>query len=635
MARPKKNSQGTTQDKKSAKAPKTIASTQSLSSFVKSICDIMRRSNCASALQYVPELTWILFLRILDAQEARDREAAEAVGQPYAPALRAPYRWQDWAAPLDVKGKALTPEGRPVGWKRDALKARVGDLFAFINKELLPYLHGLDIVREGPNAGQPNLSASPKQRVIGRIMTAVERLRVDSETDFANILDLVHQISIDHIDDQHFFTLSQVYEDLLLKMGEKNSDGGQFFTPREVVRAMVRTLDPQPGETVYDPCCGTGGFLAQAYDYLARHLGSQASATDLEHLKHDTFFGREKENLVFPIALANLVLHGIDQPNLWHGNTLSGAPTYDALFEQAPVTFDVVLTNPPFGGKEGKDAQKNYSFETSSTQVLFLQHILSELKAPMDGKAGGRCAVVLDEGLLFRTNESAFVETKRKLLDECDLWCIVSLPGGVFSTAGAGVKTNLLFFTKGRKTECIWYYDLSFVKVGKKSPMTLAHFGWGPAFDVLDDAALPATLVGDWREQDGNAERPFPTFARLLAQRGTPVAESDFSWSADFTARRASAREEMAPHLADVERLKAEAVILKDQIAVLKKANTDDDALAKCREQLLAVEKAARDAQAAADTIDAACFDLKAVNPRARVERDLRAPSEILDVIAD
>lgn len=639
MARPKKNAEGDTSSSKRGalpkKPPKTIASTQSLSSFVKSICDIMRRSNCASALQYVPELTWILFLRILDAQEARDRDAAEAVGRSFSPALREPYRWQDWAAPFDLEANAPTPEGRPVGWKREALKAKVGDLFAFINKELLPYLHGLDIVREGPNAGQPNPSASPKQRVIGRIMTAVERVRVDSETDFANILDLVHQISIDHIDDTHFFTLSQVYEDLLLKMGEKNSDGGQFFTPREVVRAMVRTLDPQLGETVYDPCCGTGGFLAQAYDYLARRMGQDASATDLARLKHDTFFGREKENLVFPIALANLVLHGIDQPNLWHGNTLSGAPTYDALFEQAPATFDVILTNPPFGGKEGKDAQKNYSFETSSTQVLFVQHILSELKAPMDGKSGGRCAVVLDEGLLFRTNESAFVETKRKLLDECDVWCIVSLPGGVFSTAGAGVKTNLLFFSKGKKTERIWYYDLSHVKVGKKSPMTLAHFGWGPAFEVLDDTALPTTLVGEWRDQEGNADKPFPTFARLLAQRGTSGAESDFSWTVDFADRRTKAREEMAPYLTEVERLKLESVVLKDKIAALKRASSDDDALVECRDQLLAVDKAAREAQVAADVIDAGTFDLKAVNPRARVERDVRSPGEIIAAIAE
>ena len=618
-----------------AKAPRAIGSTQSLSSFVKSICDIMRRSNCASALQYVPELTWILFLRILDAQEERDRESAEAVGKPFTRALREPYRWQDWAAPYDEKAGAFTPEGKRVGWKRESLKAKVGDLFAFINKELLPYLHGLDIVRDGPNAGQPNPAATPKQRVIGRIMTAVERVRVDSETDFANILDLVHQISIDHIDDRHFFTLSQVYEDLLLKMGEKNSDGGQFFTPREVVRAMVRTLDPEPHETVYDPGCGTGGFLAQSYEYLARKLGDAAAATDLERLKHDTFFGREKENLVFPIALANLVLHGIDQPNLWHGNTLSGAPTYDALFEGAPATFDVVLTNPPFGGKEGKDAQKNYSFETSSTQVLFVQHILSELTPALDGRPGGRCGVVLDEGLLFRTNESAFVETKRKLLDECDLWCIVSLPGGVFSTAGAGVKTNLLFFTKGRKTERIWYYDLSHVKVGKKTPMTLAHFGWGRRFEVLDDAVLPATLVGDWREQEGNSDEPFPTFARLLAQRGTPAAQSDFSWTVDFAARRAGAREEMAPRLAEVARLKAEAVTLKDKLAALKKANGDDKSLTACREQLLTTEKAARESQAAADAIDAATFDLKAVNPRARVERDTRTAGQVLDAIAD
>ncbi|MEO5607340.1 MAG: N-6 DNA methylase, partial [Polaromonas sp.] len=569
------------------------------------------------------------FLRILDAQEERARESAETQGNLFKPALRAPYRWQDWAAPLKPAEGALTSEGQPVGWKRAELQTRAGDLFAFLNKDLLPYLHSLDMLPDG----RLNPAASPKQRVIGRIMSAVERVRVDSETNLCDILDKVNDIHTDHIDDQHFFTLSQVYEDLLLKMGEKNSDGGQFFTPREVVRAMVRIADPQPGETVYDPCCGTGGFLAQAYELMARKLGDTVSSTELERLKHDTFFGREKENLVFPIALANLVLHGIDQPNLWHGNTLSGAPTYDALFEQAPATFDVILTNPPFGGKEGKEAQKNYSFETSSTQVLFMQHILDDLKPALDGKPGGRCAVVLDEGLLFRTNESAFVETKRKLLDECDLWCIVSLPGGVFSTAGAGVKTNLLFLTKGKKTERIWYYDLSHVKVGKKTPMTLSQFGWGPQFEVLADDALPSALVGDWQAQEGNVGKPFPTLARLLAQRGTPEANSDFSWTVDFTARRAKAREDMAPHLTEVERFKNEAVALKEEIATLKKKD-DEVKVATLREQLTAVEAARREAQGKADVIDATTFDLKAVNPCARVERDTRTPDEILDAIA-
>lgn len=618
--------------KKTDKAPKAIASTQSLSSFVKSICDVMRRSNCASALQYVPELTWILFLRILDAQEVRDQESAEAVGRTFTPALRPPYRWQDWAAPppkneADKPCHSTTPEGKPFGWKRQELfAAGDGKLFDFINKELLPHLHSLDV---DLRTGLSNPAATPKQRIIGRIMTAVERVRVDSETNLRDILDKVHEISIDHIDDTHFFTLSQVYEDLLLKMGEKNSDGGQFFTPREVIRAMVHTVAPKLGQTVYDPCCGTGGFLAIAYEHIAHKLGAQARSTDIDTLKHDTFFGREKENLVFPIALANLVLHGIDQPNLWHGNSLTRRATYSALFDKAPKQFDVILTNPPFGGKEGKDAQKNFAFETSATQVLFAQDVLAEL-AP-----GGTCAIVLDEGLLFRTNESAFVETKRKLVDECDLWAIVSLPGGVFSTAGAGVKTNLLFFTKGRKTERIWYYDLSHVKVGKKTPLTLAHFGFARDGSVLDDAALPATLVTDWQADEANAGKPFPSYARQLALRGTLKADSRYSWTVPFAARRAKAREEMQPLLDGAAKLKAEVVDLKEQLKRLRKEEATVTAIGAVEAQIREKDKAARNLEGQAASIDAAVFDFKAVNPNAVVTADERTPAQIIQSIQD
>jgi type I restriction enzyme M protein len=611
---------------KAAKAPKAIATTQSLSAFVKSICDVMRRSNCASALQYVPELTWILFLRILDAQELRDQEKAEAVGARFTPALRAPYRWQDWAAPWSDKPEhPKTPEGKPFGWKRQELfSAGDGKLFEFINKQLLPHLHSLDV---DPRTGLPMPGAAPKQRIIGRTMTAVEKVRVDSETNLRDILDKVHEISIDHIDDQHFFTLSQVYEDLLLKMGEKNSDGGQFFTPREVIRAMVHTVDPQLGQTVYDPCCGTGGFLAIAYEHIARKLGNQARSTDIDSLKHDTFFGRKKENLVFPIALANLVLHGIDQPNLWHGNSLTRRATYSALFERAPKQFGVILTNPPFGGKEGKDAQKNFAYETSATQVLFLQDILAEL-AP-----GGTCAIVLDEGLLFRTNESAFVETKRKLVDECDLWAIVSLPGGVFSTAGAGVKTNLLFFTKGRKTERIWYYDLSWVKVGKKTPLTLAHFGFARDGSSLDDAALPATLFADWQADEANAGKPFPHYARQLRLRDSKDANSRYSWSVDFAARRAEARAKMQPLLDDAARIKGDVVDLKEKLRRLKKEKAKEKALEAVDAQIREKERAARDLEAEAAAIDAAVFDLKAVNPNAVTVVDDRTPAQIIESI--
>ena len=608
---------------KTKKQPRAITSTQSLSAFVKSICDIMRRSNCASALQYVPELTWILFLRILDDQETKAREEAEAVGAEFAPALRRPYRWQDWAAPYsDKSDHPKTSDGKPFGWKRQELfAAGDGMLFDFINKELLPHLHGLDV---DSRTGLPNPAASRKQRIIGRIMTAVERVRVDSETNLRDILDKVHEINTDHVEDTHFSTLSQVYEDLLLKMGEKNSDGGQFFTPREVIRAMVHTVKPSLGQTIYDPCCGTGGFLAIAYEHIARNLGDSATSTDIDTLKHDTFFGREKENLVFPIALANLVLHGIDQPNLWHGNTLTKRATYAALFEQAPKTFDVILTNPPFGGKEGKDAQKNFAFETGATQVLFVQDILAEL-APR-----GTCAIVLDEGLLFRTNESAFVETKRKLVDECDLWAIISLPGGVFSTAGAGVKTNLLFFTKRKKTEKIWYYDLTHIKVGKKTPLTLAHFGFDENGKVLDDSRLPANLTAEWREDEENQDKPFPSYARMLEKRGTPEGESRYSWTIDFAARRAEAREKMQPLLDEAARVKAAVVDLKEQLGRLKKQKAEKIKIRELDAKIKEKSKDARDLESKASAIDAAVFDLKAVNPNAVVKVDTRSPQEII-----
>ena len=195
-----------------------------------------------------------------------------------------------------------------------------------------------------------------------------------------------------------------------------------------------------------------------------------ATAEQLTALREDSFWGREKADLVYPIALANLVLHGIDQPHIWHGNTLTGQVSYDGLFLGAPSLYDVILMNPPFGGKEGREAQTQFAYKTSATQLLFLQHVINSLKP------GGRCGMVIDEGVLFRTTETAFVQTKRKLLDDCDLWCIVSLPPGVFSSAGAGVKTNLLFFTKGGPTERVWYYDLSDIKVTKKQPLTIERF---------------------------------------------------------------------------------------------------------------------------------------------------------------
>ena len=429
--------------------PRHLATQQSVDAAVKSICDIMRRSNCAGALEYVPELTWMLFVRILGFNERREGQEAEAVGAEHTPSLSFPYRWQDWAAPDGAKRAELTGEG-----------SKLGDVFAFVNEDLIPHLRGL---RQQPEP-------TPRQRVISEIFSETDETRIDTEHNFLDVIDKVHEISPDSVDPTHVFTLSQVYEGLLLRMGEKRNDGGQFFTPREVIRAMVRVVNPSSGETVYDPACGTGGFLAQSYEYMRGKLGDAITPDQIETLKCDTFYGREKDNVVYPIALANLALHGVDEPHLWHGNTLTGQEQYAGLFQGAEEQFDVVLVNPPFGGREGKEAQVGFAYKTGATQVLFLQHVIDSLKP------GGRCGMVVDEGVLFRTSEKAFVQTKRRLLDRCDLWCIVSLPPGVFTAAGAGVKTDLLFFTRGGPTERVWYYDLSDVKVTIKKPLTQAHF---------------------------------------------------------------------------------------------------------------------------------------------------------------
>ena len=503
MARPKRNSNGN---------GKKLPTQQSVNGAVKSICDIMRRSNCAGALQYVPELTWILFLRILDERETHEAEMAEAVGVEFTPSLASPYRWQDWAAP-----------GGP---KRTELQnGALGAFFGFVNGDLLPHLKGL---RDRPNA-------TVRRKVISEIISGVERVRIDTERNFLDILDKVHQISTEAVDPTHVFTLSQVYEGLLLKMGEKGNDGGQFFTPREIIRAMVKTIDPKIGETVYDPGCGTGGFLAQSFEHMAGPNNSNITSPDqLETIKRRTFFGREKDNAIYPIALANLMLHGIDEPHIWHGNSLTGAETYGGLFTGAPALYDVVLMNPPFGGKEGKEAQTRFAYKTGATQVLFLQHVIDSLKQ------GGRCGIVLDEGVLFRTNETAFVQTKRKLLDDCDLWCIVSLPGGVFTAAGAGVKTNLLFFTKGKPTERIWYYDLSDIKVGKKTPFTVEKFeeffrllpargdserSWTVTRKEIEDNGFDLKAVNPNAKSDEETRTP-EELLDLIEAKGKEVAEA-------------------------------------------------------------------------------------------------------------
>lgn len=559
--------------KKQAKTNgKTLATQQSVNQAVKAVCDIMRRGSVTSAIQYVPELTWLLFLRVLDETETNEAAEAAVLGKRYTPSVTAPYRWSDWAAPDGAKRLEL--EGRPQG-----------QTFAFVNGELLPHLRGLET--------QPEATA--RQRLISEIMRGVDQVRIDTEKNLLDVLDKLHELSNATTDQTHVFMLSQVYEGLLLKMGEKNNDGGQFFTPREVIRAMIRVLDPRIGETVYDPGCGTGGFLAEGYGYM-RGAAPNANTDQLADLKERTFYGREKERLIYPVALANLVLHGIDHPHIWFGNTLTGQETYGALFAGAPGSFQVIATNPPFGGKEGKEAQDRFDYKTGSTQVLFLQHVMQRL----DPKRG-RCGIVVDEGLLFRTNETAFVQTKRKLLEEFDLWCVVSLPGGVFTQAGAGVKTNLLFFKAGEDVETtrIWYYDLSDLKVTKRQPLKAEHFR--ELFELLPTRADSAN---SWTVD--------------LEQRAAELAEQ----AKPFLDQAAAKRRKAAPFGQTMQRLKA--VPRKDQ---------DKDAIAAAEAQFNALTKEARALEAKAEAIEDQLYDLKAVNPNRKAEVDTRTPEELLDFI--
>jgi type I restriction enzyme M protein len=576
MAKQSKNGNGNS---------KALSTQQAVNAAVYSACNIMRRSNCAGALQYVPELTWILFLRILDEREHAEAAEADALGLPFTPSLAASYRWRDWAAPYDKREDPPAAAAQQTqGWKRRELQEgqTFNGFINFVNQELLPRLRAL----------RDRADATPRQKVISEIMSGVERVRIDTEKNLLDVLDRVHDISEQNIDTTHVFPLSQIFEGLLLKMGEKGNDGGQFFTPREVIRAMVKVVNPQLGERVYDPACGTGGFLAQAFEHMFEAHKEHISGEQLDTLKHRTFYGREKDNIIYPIGLANLVLHGIDEPHIWHGNALTEAETYGGLFNGAPALYEVILMNPPFGGKEGKEAQTRFAYQTGATQVLFLQHIINSLRE------GGRCGLVIDEGSMFRTNETAFVQTKRKLLDDCDLWCVVSLPGGVFTSAGAGVKTNLLFFTKGKPTEKIWYYDLSDIKVGKKTPFMLDRFA---------------------------------DFFRLLPDR----ADSERSWTVDINARRDEAKRQADPLREQARKPEAKADALREQIKDLKrqKPPAPAETLRDLTVKVSALDAEARELKAKAQSIEDAVFDLKAVNPNAKTDEDTRTPRELLDLI--
>ena len=401
----------------------------------KSIDDILwKEAGCSSELDYVEQSSWLLFLKYLDGFE-QDRAAEAALkGKKYAAILDTPYRWDVWAAPKGKDGQI------------DHHAAQTGDdLCDFVNRQLFPYLHGFKQKASGPDTIEYK---------IGEIFGEIKN-KISSGYNLREIINLVDGLRFRSQTEKH--ELSHLYEDKINKMGNAGRNGGEYYTPRPLIRAIVRVVAPKIGETIYDGAVGSAGFLCEAFDYLKS--GKNLTTKDVKTLQERTFHGKEKKSLAYVIAIMNMILHGIEAPHIVHTNTL----TENLADVQEKDRYDIILANPPFGGKERKEVQQNFPIRTGETAFLFLQHFIKMLRA------GGRAGVVIKNTFLSNT-DNASVSLRKLILESCNLHTILDCPGGTFQ--GAGVKTLVLFFDKGAPTRKIWYYQLDPGRnLGKTNPL--------------------------------------------------------------------------------------------------------------------------------------------------------------------
>ncbi|EAJ5687128.1 type I restriction-modification system subunit M [Campylobacter lari] len=416
------------------------------------ITDILRRDDGISgAMHYSEQISWILFLKFLDDYEINLKDLAFLDGKDYKSILEEKFSWSVWAAPkkdgkLDVK---------------NALSGK--DLLDFVNNELFPYLKNF----------KSNDDFKSIEYKIGGIFEFIDNRIANGHT-LREVINIVDEMSFNKEDD--VFALGEVYEKLLKDMGSDGGNSGEFYTPRPLIKAMVEVINPKVKERIYDPSCGSCGFLVESFLHILyedRVKGKKAnlSVEELEFLKNDALFGQEKTPLSYAMGVMNMILHEISSPNIIKTNTLSKKIT-DITESQR---YEVILANPPFGGKEKEQIQENFPIKSNATELLFLQHILKSLKN------NGRCAIVVPEGVLFQ-NSNAFVSVKKDLLDDFNLECVLSLPSGVFLPYSA-VKTNVLFFSKGQRSICgendenVYYYELiPPFKLTKNKPLEYAHF---------------------------------------------------------------------------------------------------------------------------------------------------------------
>lgn len=401
----------------------------------KNIDDILRKdAGASSELDYTEQTSWILFLKYLDDLEKRKAVEAELKGATYTPIIAPEFKWESWAAPKDADGKF------------DHKTAMSGkDLLEFVDLKLFPYLSTFTERASGPDTIEYK---------IGEIYSNIKN-KLQSGYTLRDVLELVDELDFGANVNQH--ELSSLYEVKIKNMGNAGRNGGEYYTPRPLIRAMIEVIDPQIGESIYDPAVGSAGFLCEAFDYM--RAKPNLSTSDLETLQRSTFYGKEKKSLAYVIGIMNMVLHGIEAPNIIHKNTL----TEEVVNIQAKDRRDIILANPPFGGKERVEVQENFPIKTGETAFLFLQHFIKSLKA------GGRAAIVIKNTFLSNTDNAA-IALRKELLEACNLYAVLDLPGGTFQ--GAGVKTVVLFFKKGEPTRKTWFYALDPGRnMGKTNPL--------------------------------------------------------------------------------------------------------------------------------------------------------------------
>ncbi len=379
-------------------------------------------SGCGTELDYVEQTSWILFLKYLDDLEETKKTESALAGKKYKYILSPEFRWNAWACPKDASGKL------------DHDKALSGDdLNDFVNNKLFPYLKKF-------RSEEP----STIEYKIGEIFHELKN-KISSGYKLREILNVVDGMHFRLYEEKH--ELSHLYEAKIAKMGNAGRNGGEYYTPRPLIRTIVRTVNPKIGETIYDGACGSAGFLVEAYNYLTQNQ-SKLSSKEMDILQNKTFFGKEIKGLAYIIGIMNMILHGVEAPNIRHMNTL--AENINDIQEKD--RHDVILANPPFGAGIGKEIQQNFPIRTGETAFLFLQHFIKILKA------GGRAGIVIKNTFLSNT-DNASVSLRKLLLENCNLHTVLDLPGGAFQ--GAGVKTVVLFFDKGTPTKKVWFYQLN------------------------------------------------------------------------------------------------------------------------------------------------------------------------------